>query len=509
MTARTVCPGLLVLLSFTLPPARIATSESAKEKEVAYDLFTCRVELATGWESIEYKQGVHVKVTNFNPLLYEVTVNGEVINFNQTVPSIITAGLAGQAPEKKEDKEQGENIALLKARLQNFKTATPKEKAEARKGLLKVLRAAGDMDVLPGLEDRIGTAGIPTDEELVEDTGTFISLMGDYDDAVATFRGKLADAYSLIPRFEKGIADTVSTSDDLGKKDLILKLGAVAMTLGNGAETLDATAATAQLILDGVSQSWTGVADAYSSLTDELKVQFMTRYREEEARWKLFRDTDEKKLREGVDRAINTWRTLEQSKFEANAGPFMAEGDELCIKITVRRKDGKTTYKTATDKKLACFWIRGGVKVDFSLGVFASKLTDRAYGKRKNEQGKDVIARLKDEEDTAAMAAGALIHVYERAWPTPWLQLAGSFGFAAVKMGEMEYLLGGSALFGRQQRGVLTFGVAGGKVTQLGGGYREGDPYPPDVTSLPTKSVFDTKLFLAFTFNLPAKDSGK
>ena len=139
---------------------------------------------------------------------------------------------------------------------------------------------------------------------------------------------------------------------------------------------------------------------------------------------------------------------------------------------------------------------RGGWEFDAAPGFFFSwgNLRDRTYGKR-TIAGATRVSRI-GTQDSFKASAGAMVHIHR--------QLAGdvdwgpSFGLS-VKDGEtVQYMGGLSLLLGRNQRIVVTAGVAGGRARRLDG-VREGQIFTGE--KIPTRDALQIGPFLGITYN--------
>ena len=144
----------------------------------------------------------------------------------------------------------------------------------------------------------------------------------------------------------------------------------------------------------------------------------------------------------------------------------------------------------------------GGFKVDFSSGVGGTGLIDQAFTTKVGSTTAvpDTITRR--NEGNYRLGLVVLSHAYIR---TGW-RVNGSLtgGFMIDNNIATRYLIGGSLLFGREQRIILTWGKAFGKVKQLDDGLREGQPYTygSGARTVPTKDVTSESWFVSVSFNL-------
>lgn len=484
------CIIMIFLFAFHLSYVAEAKERQKPKKNylecpiVVYDLQTGKV----GLEGIErnwihYGENVIVKVINYNPFLYDLQVNNEVVSFHQTIPQILSINLSGKAPsEAPPDKTAYEKEREdIKGKL---------ELAIKQKKELKQNRAAVEKKELEIKE--LGISKTNLDKKI------------DYIQSLGDFRTALQDVYLKLPSLERCILDALGFSDDLAKENLLAQLTGIAENiLGTCHKTPEQAYLQAKKLAEIVLSKWENLESAYEILDSTSKEEHKASFEVEKKHWQIYRDSDQTKLVQGVENAISIWRAVMQTPFESSTGPFMARGDELRIKVMVSRKanlDARyLTRHVSGEKQVACLRTYCGIKLDFSAGFFFSTLTDRAYGTHLNDKGEAVIIRLKEEEDTFAVSAGALIHVYPRS-KLP-INFALSFGLGTLKTNELGYFLGLSSLLGQEQRGILTLGVACGKVSSLGGGYKEGDILPSTVSTIPTRQTTKLGYFLSFSYN--------
>ena len=92
------------------------------------------------------------------------------------------------------------------------------------------------------------------------------------------------------------------------------------------------------------------------------------------------------------------------------------------------------------------------------------------------------------------------------------LKLGGAFGFGIPVTGDrkdINYMLGMSAIIGRNEPVMLTAGVAGTSVSKLANGLKEGDKVPEEDYVLPKVNVFRLGFFVSVSFNLNSVISSK
>jgi hypothetical protein len=135
------------------------------------------------------------------------------------------------------------------------------------------------------------------------------------------------------------------------------------------------------------------------------------------------------------------------------------------IRYTVTRDDkvtkGKQTYNYD-------FWLKGGMKVDFSVALVATRLTDNTYNKilLGNRNEIDSIRILRQDDGRADFAFGGMVNLTPRNGAR-WLNLGGSIGVAYSTNQRLQFLASASMHFGKTERIIAHFGLAFGRTNHL------------------------------------------
>jgi hypothetical protein len=312
-----------------------------------------------------------------------------------------------------------------------------------------------------------------------------------------------------LPAAESIVLESIGYSDDLSQGEILGQIRQSLEALCKSADLKDPEALRKELlpIISIVGQAWTKLDVAYQSLDDSDKKSFKEDFEAEKARWSGFDGTDKTVLNEALNNAISTWRAVEEAKFEIWVGPFFSDGDELILKITASRKAGMDarfpTKHTCTEKPVVRLRTMGGIKLDFSTGFVFGWPSDRVYDVRKittDTGSKNEIVESKDNEALCAVAPAIFLHVYPRNGRD--FTFAGTLGLAMNGSTIFDYYLGGSALFGASQRGVLTIGVGVRTITKLSGKYKEHDEFPADAGTIPVVKVLHFAICIGLSFNL-------
>jgi len=139
------------------------------------------------------------------------------------------------------------------------------------------------------------------------------------------------------------------------------------------------------------------------------------------------------------------------------------------IRYNVERDDkltnGKQTY-------VYDVWLKGGLKVDFSAGIFGTGLIDAQYSKLQLLRPDsslvtgDTFAIKKQDAGSLSFAFGGMVNIYPRLGAN-WLTAGLSVGVVYSNNQKLQFLLGGGLHFGKTERLILHGGVAVGVVKRI------------------------------------------
>src|SRR5512135_2517858 len=100
-----LCLGCSALLCFFVASTSPKGNSPPSSVMITYDLLDPGTSQNVNTR-IHSRQAVWVRVVNFNPFLYDLTISGQVISYNQNFPELLTAALAGSAPNSEAAKEE-------------------------------------------------------------------------------------------------------------------------------------------------------------------------------------------------------------------------------------------------------------------------------------------------------------------------------------------------------------------------------------------------------------------
>jgi hypothetical protein len=172
------------------------------------------------------------------------------------------------------------------------------------------------------------------------------------------------------------------------------------------------------------------------------------------------------------------------------------------------------------------FLIEGGFKIDYSSGFAYSSLRDESYqiidkGTRTDTtffvdeyfNTTDSITGLTETNlkgisllnEDVNIGVSALMHFYSRTGTL--INLGGTFGFMLNTKAEFNYLLGGSLIFGQNQRFILSGGASFGQINRLNPKYSTSEIYTESQLgqvsdSQLTIKKWDIGYFIGISYNL-------
>jgi hypothetical protein len=178
-----------------------------------------------------------------------------------------------------------------------------------------------------------------------------------------------------------------------------------------------------------------------------------------------------------------------------------AEGDNLSLQLILTPIDSAQTPGVATKHVPNILVdVYGGFKVSAGLGLSFGQFFQRPQ----DYFVRDSLIRS-SAKDAFTPYLSSFVHFYRQGRGA--VSLGGSFG-VGIPLGDgggleaLSFFLGPSLVMGRGERIVLSTGVMGGKVQQLGDGYSRGDYFEADASLLKTESRYQLGYFVGLSFSL-------
>jgi len=183
------------------------------------------------------------------------------------------------------------------------------------------------------------------------------------------------------------------------------------------------------------------------------------------------------------------------------------------IRYTVTEED-ISTKKSQT--YVYDIWLKGGLKIDFSAGIFATGLIDQEYEKSPVYDADTVSGKLfnikRKDKGNIGFAFGGMVNVSPRLG-TSWFVPGLSVGVAYANNQKLQFLTGVSLHMGKTERIILHFGAAMGIAQTLDNSrivYAEGSNSVRGNMSdynIPLVDKFTVKYHFGISYNLSKKNA--
>ncbi len=181
--------------------------------------------------------------------------------------------------------------------------------------------------------------------------------------------------------------------------------------------------------------------------------------------------------------------------------------------------NGTIKYVENMDLKRAYkFRIKKGVKVSFSTGLGFSNyfqnqssyvLKDLPFeqvqtGDTTVIQPNDTSIIIEEKGNSFTPLLTSIMHVQFRSSNDLAIGLCLGIGVPLAGTKDVQFLLGSSLILGTEQRFIISFGVSGGKVNKIGGGYQAGEYVPKGMEIPVLKDQYAVGMFLGVSYNIAA-----
>jgi hypothetical protein len=231
------------------------------------------------------------------------------------------------------------------------------------------------------------------------------------------------------------------------------------------------------------------------------------------------------KLAPLFNNADANYQTILGNTFEVYFIPTTVRGDNLKFFLDIVPLDSAAAtaaQDTVSKEPIAEVQSIDTVKVEFSTGLMLHNLVTTNFSTSgRDERGQTLppstvvdssgvvstvpsVRIVRDPQDTLQVAFSAFAHIYPRR--ACFLKPGISFGVGLREALSSPIIsIGPSLILGERQRGIITYGVAFGRVKRLNG-FSVGQVLPQNTsgltTPLPTTDKFVFGHFLSITFNL-------
>lgn len=168
------------------------------------------------------------------------------------------------------------------------------------------------------------------------------------------------------------------------------------------------------------------------------------------------------------------------------------------VEVTVERYDKNATNPTP-DKYTYNIWVKGGVKIDISGGLFLTSLMDKEYETKDDGSNKFIFEKNRGDYE---FGFGSTINVSLRggSWVRPGLSIGALF----TTNQKFQLLTGLGFIIGKEERIVLHTGLSMGRISRISDNYKTDGSVSYDLGTegtIPMTEKFSFGHFFGLTYN--------
>ncbi len=169
------------------------------------------------------------------------------------------------------------------------------------------------------------------------------------------------------------------------------------------------------------------------------------------------------------------------------------------VEVTLERYD-RSVANPIPDKYVFNIWVKGGLKIDISGGVFLTSLMDKEY-ETKDDTGNNKFIYSKEKGDYD-FGFGSMINLSLRGGS--WVRPALSIGALFTTNQKFQILTGFGLILGKEERIVLHGGLTMGAVSRISDQYKTNGEISYDLGTegtVATNNKFSFGHFFGITYN--------
>lgn len=200
-----------------------------------------------------------------------------------------------------------------------------------------------------------------------------------------------------------------------------------------------------------------------------------------------------------IYRLAALYNTINDETFTIRRFIAKPDADELKISIVAKNKDEN---KKEDDIKIEIpFWIQGGIKIDFSTGIFFSSLVNREYINQPNYIQDSLVGYYLIPSDKHPLAYGlsAYIHTYIRSGRSVNMSL--SLGLGIDQNTQFKVMPGLSLILGKKERFIISGGASIGKIKDIAFSTSSNQLFRQKIEPIYTES-YKMGWYLGISYNL-------
>ena len=207
-----------------------------------------------------------------------------------------------------------------------------------------------------------------------------------------------------------------------------------------------------------------------------------------------------------IQALVNNYRIINENNFTYQTDTLRVSADE--VTLSIRINPAKELVCNGRNELIIneTYRTKGGWKVDFSTGLFLNSGSADFLGNEfqyQSETDSTAYIQRKDGGSRCLLSVGAFMHIYKRSGTN--VNIAISPGLSTTTSFDgLNFHLAGSAIFGKQERLVVSAGATAREVKVLDRNYQEDVSYlRTDLPGTPpTVKVFPRfGWFIALSYN--------
>lgn len=473
------------------------------------------------------------KITNINKFLYEVKIESSQSEFNSNPPAIFSTIFNFEKKEESTAKTEADKVIENSSESENKKgtaLAFGIEKAKLFMNEKMLLSFKEDLDELTVQPD-----SLKENSKISQLNQTINELKGEIENQKKNIAelNKVIDNEYLKKTTEIHInGRIVSEAFEQLENSKVIKNKLIRITLTDGLDYKMAIDRITQLsneypyilkpekLLSSYQTSYNifktslqlysinaAVITHFNNDDTKLKESTTALSTEIEDIKKKVDKYDYTKLFEEINQLITELRN--ENNYFIASDPVQAKKDIINYNVKITPRKGVESLTALENRNFNIeIPIKGGVKIDFSTGLFiTTNLQDRKYTKTvvPTDTLQTIITENKNNS-LAQLSLGALMHISPR-W-TGNFKPGFTFGLGlnSSNLSNAQIFIGGSAMFGSNERFIVSTGVSLANVDYLNGKYSLDTPTKNSTidNSLTEKSL-RAGWFISFTYNLTNK----
>lgn len=465
------------------------------------------------------------EISNVNRFVYDVTINGTLVSFNTAVPAVFDLLLKPETPDDSNISETIEGlsgmndgtakVAMDQNKLAHVEADIKYYSGNNEKGLFDVYKVYDiQLESLSSVELQKIIAQLKKDKKSLEDSIRATLKSISTPDSLFT----LVTQASL----------KVDQHFDWLEKSKVFKNSLITISQSNTINSTIAADEIQELEKQSLStKNLLSLKAQFDEAVNEFNYQHQIYLSNDKVQKKFKKDSEKiiksvKNLKNEVDRidalakktdyakiaediSVIKSELLNVNSYIAISNPIQATEDDVKFEVKITPKSTiNSNLHTTTTNFTTHIPVKGGVKIDFSTGFITTGLLhNRSYSSTIASDSSSFTISQDKNRNVANFNVGAFMHVYKSNATNSQLAATFGFGLNSKTLDDVDFYLGGSAIFGRKNRFVVTAGAALSHVNYLKGSFNKDETI--DIarhTDELTERAIRLGAFVAFSYNL-------